>query len=482
MLSGVVIPENLKDSVVVKKKENRIQVLYYIPAYTRSTFKSFIQELKEKFGDVELIPISEVEEIRREIRENQKENVIVFEDDIALSEAKRIISNAIDEGSSDIHIEVGKDRTKVFFRKKGFLYEKNFFISREVGERIISALYNNSVGSSHSTFSIADYQYSKINVKAVIPEYSEKVEGIRMQTGPMLGGLFAVLRILYRQSSVSVNSLSNFSDIKSFFYHNLNVYGYSQRTIERIIPSLLSSDGLCIISGPTGSGKSTALKVFMELVSEVYPNKSRFTIEDPPEYEIRGSKQLPVIEGGSFLDVLRVAMRSDPDIVMVGEVRDKETAKTIVDAVLTGHQVYTTLHARDVYTIFFRMRGLGIEVEELVNDGLIKLLISQRLIPRLCDGCKEEVKIRDVKVYKKGEGCKLCDFSGYKGRTVVEECINFEDLKVASNIQMLKEKMSIERNTIRNRVISKIVSGEISLEDARQFFDFISEEEIERGV
>ncbi|MCS7308472.1 MAG: ATPase, T2SS/T4P/T4SS family, partial [Aquificaceae bacterium] len=200
-----------------------------------------------------------------------------------------------------------------------------------------------------------------------------------------------------------------------------------------------SGDGIVLVAGPTGSGKSTALKLFLELVHFLYPYKSIFTIENPPEYRIEGAKQLavPQIEGWSFEKVLREALRSDPDVIMVGEIREPDTAKTAVQAALTGHQVFSTVHARDITSIVERIKTLGLDLSELIKENIARLLVAQRLVPKLCPHCRVKGEFKDFGVVGYlSKGCEKCEGTGVSGRVVLEEAVGFKEFFQSHNWQL----------------------------------------------
>ncbi|MEM3415533.1 MAG: ATPase, T2SS/T4P/T4SS family [Thermoproteota archaeon] len=385
-----------------------------------------------------------------------------------LVEIENIIRGAVGKKVSDIHIEVKDGKTAIFFREDGLL-KKVYDYSEEEGNQMCQALYANASALSHTSFAETEYQYGNIRQgNLALPE----LEGIRLQRGMMLGGQFTVLRLLYKNASSGVNIVKG-ENFKDTVFKTFENYGYTTYTAEMLEPVLRGAEGLILISGPTGAGKSTALKLMLELMHLLYPTKSIFTIENPPEYKIQGAKQLPVPENGSFAEVLKVALRSDPDIIMVGETRDEETAKTMINAVLTGHMVVSTVHARDVYTIFERLKRLNIDVDELIKANLIKVAISQRLVPALCDHCKKKVIFPDgIEAYL-SEGCPKCNDTGVKGRAVVEETIDHTFLN-KYGLEQIRAELKIKKRDLVSNAIRLVKAGKISPQTAMGFVGYFS--------
>lgn len=461
--------------VKIKLAENLRERLYFdedagilyvnsLDLYRNGEFVTYLNELRKVYGQVKVV--QDPEKVARGVARRDQESRIFTEEQRPLAELERILKKAAERFVSDVHLEVrGSDLCVVYFREEGQLRKEEELRGSQIGDRIISALFNNAVAGSHVSISVNEFQFAQLTsfsgrksgreVGLVLPD---GVEGIRLQRGPMNGGHYAVLRIFYKTSRIEVKRGKNFEETVKL---TLTEYGYKPWTIEKIRPALEMGDGLTVIAGPTGSGKSTALKLFLEIIHELYPYKSIFTIENPPEYQIKGAKQLPVPESkGGFAEALRAALRSDPDIIMVGEVREPETAKTVVDAVLTGHQVFTTVHARDVATIVDRLRGLGVNIEELIEDNLIKLLVAQRLIPKNCPKCGVVVEVNGVKGYH-GKGCSYCGGTGVKGRVAVEECVNYADLFLWG-LERLRERLSENGRTMLVTGLRLVLAGVVS--------------------
>ncbi|MHB8292740.1 MAG: GspE/PulE family protein, partial [bacterium] len=267
-------------------------------------------------------------------------------------------------------------------------------------------------------------------------------------------------------------------------------YGYSYQQALVLTKAARQPQGMVLFSGPTGSGKTTALKIALEFQGQMYPDKAIYTIEDPPEYPITGAKQLPVLNANTddkreskFAEGLRVAMRSDPDILMVGEIRDEATANAAFDAVITGHQMWSTIHAADVFAILLRLTRFGLNQSDLYDEKLLNVLVGQRLLPRLCDNCKKDFDVNlldfdlanmleslsgNIKL-RNETGCEKCNFTGISGRVVVAEVLDITE-GLINKIKELglpeaRRRFDIEGFTMMKHSIERMIKGEVDPQD-----------------
>ena len=334
-----------------------------------------------------------------------------------------IILRAVKEKASDIHVELfGEDTLKVRYRIDGILHDV-MSLPRNLQLAVISRI------KIMSDLDIAERrlpQDGRIQVNV-----GGKKINIRVSILPAVNGESAVLRIL-DPSSILLE---------------LDSLGFSPDILPDYLALIKKPNGIILVTGPTGSGKSTTLYTTLNLLNST--EKKILTIEDPVEYRLKGISQVqakPKI-GLTFAAGLRSFLRQDPDIMLVGEIRDKETAEIAVQAALTGHIVLSTLHTNDAPSSVIRLIDIGIK-PFLISSSVIGV-IAQRLVRKICPKCKKEIKItpsieRIMNAYKinsneitlyRGEGCPYCKDSGYKGRVAI-----FEMMIITENIRNLIAK------------------------------------------
>jgi len=320
-----------------------------------------------------------------------------------------IIRQAIDERSSDIHIEPYKDKINLRYRIDGSLYQIPP-PSHHMHLAIVSRI------KILAKLDIAEKRLPQDgNITAKL---EDRTVDLRVSTIPTVWGEKVVMRILDKAATPL----------------NLTKLGFDGKQLEDIRKSLISPYGLIFVTGPTGSGKSTTL--YASLNEIIDPKKNIVTAENPVEYKLDGINQVgmrPEI-GLTFATTLRSFLRQDPDIIMVGEVRDIETAQICVRAALTGHLVLSTLHTNDAASAVTRLLDIGIDSFLLTPS--LTLIIAQRLARRLCSNCKEAyepdanqlggIKLKSELVYK-AKGCDQCNFTGYKGRVAISEVMPIDD-------------------------------------------------------
>lgn len=344
--------------------------------------------------------------------------------------ATEIFTRAVHERASDIHIRVSQNgRARIFFRIHNDLEFKDEH-PYEWGKQLCAAIYQAMADVSDSTFEPLSRQDARIADKTKLPK---GLDGIRIATSPQVDGFIMVLRLLYNDTT------------ESFVLSDLG-YGDTQSNAIELMKR--RPTGINIIGGPTGSGKSTTLqRVLGGIIKECNGTKHVITVEDPPEYPINGAVQTPVANASTaderslaFQAAIKAAMRLDPDVIMIGEVRDIPSAKLAVQAAMTGHQVWTTVHANSAFAILDRIVDLGVPIELASDPSIITGLTCQRLLKVLCEKCKvplieaqgryEDRDLRRImasvqveNTYVRGEGCSCCRGSGTKGRTVAAETI-----------------------------------------------------------
>jgi type IV pilus assembly protein PilB len=294
---------------------------------------------------------------------------------------------------------------------------------------------------------------------------------LRVSTLPMSYGEKVVIRVL-DNSSVNVE---------------LEQLGFSTEILEPLSQQIYSPNGIALVTGPTGSGKSTTLYAALNSVSTI--EKNICTVEDPIEYQMALINQFGVNEkiGLSFAAVLRSLLRQDPDIIMVGEIRDHETAKIAIQAALTGHMVFSTLHTNDACSAITRLVNMG--VESYLIGAALNMVLAQRLCRKICPKCKkayepskamqlamEHMEI-EVSEYYRGTGCKRCRNTGFKGRIALHELLVIDDdlreiITNDPNISNVKEHAKEQGMlTLRYDGLRKVKEGLTTIEEVYRVSD-----------
>ncbi len=364
-----------------------------------------------------------------------------------------IIRQAIDERASDIHIEPYKDRIRLRYRIDGALFEIPP-PARHLHLPIISRI------KILSKLDIAEKRLPQDG--AISAKLENRTVDLRISTIPTIWGEKVVMRILDKEAVPL----------------ELAQLGFDAKQSEILRKALKSPYGLFFVTGPTGSGKSTTL--YSALNETIDPTKNVITVEDPVEFKIEGINQVGVKSdiGLTFASALRAFLRQDPDIIMVGEVRDLETAQICVRAALTGHFVLSTLHTNDASSAITRLMDIGVE-SYLLTPSLI-LVLAQRLAKRLCQKCKEPYEptventggltIKSDLIYR-AKGCQECNHTGYKGRLVIAEVMALNDkirqliAEKATYTQIKDEARKNGMDTLFESGIKRVEDGLTSLEE-----------------
>ena len=330
------------------------------------------------------------------------------------------ILDALNRRASDIHIETGLDGVDIKYRIDGVLYKANDTIDRHFEAPIISRL---KVMSELDISERRIPQDGRFKIR-----FGDKSIDFRVSIMPSSLGEDAVIRILDKESIAS--------DLKGLTLENL---GISEREIKRLRKKIREPYGMVLVTGPTGSGKTTTLYAAL---TEIHTGEDKIiTIEDPVEYMLRGVLQIPVNEkkGLTFAKGLRSILRHDPDKIMVGEIRDPETAQIAVQSALTGHLVFTTVHANNVFDVIGRFIHMGIDPYNFVS--CLNCVLAQRLVRKVCVECRRPVYYSDEELIEGGvnperyrgkilyeaHGCDKCHGTGYKGRVAIVELLELDD-------------------------------------------------------
>ncbi len=331
-----------------------------------------------------------------------------------------IIFNAMESRASDIHIETRDTEVQVKYRIDGALYQKVDPIDLAFHQTLISRI------KVMSELDIAERRVPQDGRFRV--RYKGRNVDFRVSIMPTVHGEDAVIRILDKEQ---IN--------ESFRNLDLNVVGFAEEDVRKFRRYIAEPYGMVLVTGPTGSGKTTTLYAAL---NEIRNEEDKIiTIEDPVEYQLHGITQIPVNEkkGLTFARGLRSILRHDPDKIMVGEIRDTETAQIAIQSALTGHLVFTTVHANNVIDVIGRFLNMGVEPYNFVSS--LNCVLAQRLVRMLCPVCKraydpspeellesglrpEEQKER---VFFKSIGCDACNHTGYRGRTAIHELLDLTD-------------------------------------------------------
>jgi type IV pilus assembly protein PilB len=374
------------------------------------------------------------------------------------------IFTALERRASDIHIETRDDSVQVKYRIDGVLQAAMAPIAKEHHSTIISRV------KVMSELDIAERrvpQDGRFRVK-----YKGRAIDFRVSVMPSIHGEDAVLRVLDKESMS-----------EKFHKLNLDVVGFDEADLKRFRRYIAEPYGMVLVTGPTGSGKTTTLYAAL---NEIKTDEDKIiTIEDPVEYQIHGVTQIPVNEkkGLTFARGLRSILRHDPDKIMVGEIRDRETAEIAIQSALTGHLVFTTVHANNVVDVIGRFLHMGIEPYNFVSA--LNCVLAQRLVRVICEFCKKKVyysdsvleasgldpKIwREIPLYE-GDGCIECAGTGYRGRTAIQELLELSD-RVREMILAKRPSSEIRKGAkeegirfLREAAIAKIKAGTTTLKE-----------------
>ena len=389
-------------------------------------------------------PVDEFADSTDDAQEGEEAPIIRF--------VRKLIGEALKRRASDIHLEPLENRFRIRYRIDGVLHEIENPPKR-LQPAIISRL------KLMSDVSIAEKrvpQDGRINITI-----GSKAIDLRVSTLPTAFGESIVMRILDRESlRLGLPELGFFSD--------------DQENFERLIAL---PDGIFLVTGPTGSGKSTTLYSALNCIN--HPDRKIITVEDPVEYELSGVNQVQVQRdvGMTFSAALRSMLRQAPNIIMIGEIRDKETAEISVNASLTGHMVFSTLHTNDAPSAISRLVDIGIK--PFLVAASVRAVLAQRLVRKNCSHCKEKYQpserlldslgLRSSQLahanFMQGKGCEKCGLTGFRGRVgvfelfVVNEELQSMVYEQASLVAMRKKAREMGMRSMREDGIRKVLSG-----------------------
>ncbi|MGK2904882.1 MAG: GspE/PulE family protein [Desulfuromonadales bacterium] len=372
--------------------------------------------------------------------------------------------DALNKRASDIHIESGLDGVQIKYRVDGVLFRATEPLDGRFQGPIISRI---KVMSELDISERRIPQDGRFKVRM-----DSKSIDFRVSIMPSIFGEDAVIRILDKESIA-----------KDLHGLTLDVLGIEGHELKRFRRMIREPYGMVLVTGPTGSGKTTTLYAAL---TEIYNEQEKIiTIEDPVEYQLKGVVQVPVNEkkGLTFARGLRSILRHDPDKIMVGEIRDPETAQIAVQSALTGHLVFTTVHANNVFDVLGRFLHMGIDAYNFVS--CLNCVAAQRLVRKICVHCKHPVaydrqileesgldydQLKDH-VFYEGTGCRECNGQGYHGRTAILELLDLDDdlrdlIISKASVSRLKEAARAAGTAfLRDSAVEKLLKGDTTLEE-----------------
>ena len=377
------------------------------------------------------------------------------------------IFNALERRASDIHIETRDQELAIKYRIDGVLQNAMSPIAKEWYAAVISRI------KVMSELDIAERRVPQDGRFRV--RYKGRLIDFRVSIMPTIHGEDAVLRVLDKESMS-----------EKFSKLSLDVVGFGESDLYKFRRYIKEPYGMVLVTGPTGSGKTTTLYAAL---SEIKNEEDKIiTIEDPVEYQIKGITQIPVNEkkGLTFARGLRSILRHDPDKILVGEIRDHETAQIAINAALTGHLVFTTVHANNVLDVLGRFLNMGVEPYNFVSS--LNCILAQRLVRMICPHCERSVRYDDAYLvesglnlaewrdvpFREGRGCMECSGTGFRGRTAIHELLDLSE-RIREMILERRPTSEIKRvarddgmTFLRHSALERVRNGITTLKEANK--------------
>lgn len=474
---GLVDPENFKarDAVEFLAQENNFQVNYYL--ISKSSFEHAFKRYKTLTKEVDtLLDIAEEERVSEELKKQESDESLGVEEVTKGAPVSKMVSvilrHAVEGKASDIHIEPSKDKTRVRYRIDGMLH----------ASLILPAYIHPSIVARIKILANLKIDETRIpqdgRMRLII---DNKTIDFRVSTIPLSGREKIVMRILDTGGKAIP----------------LPDLGFNAHQVETIKRNIRKPNGLVLVTGPTGSGKSTTLYSVLDILNQETVNI--ITLEDPVEYTMEGvnQSQINTAVKYTFASGLRAILRQDPNVIMVGEIRDGETAELAIHAALTGHSVLSTLHTNDAVGSIPRL--IDMKVEPFLLSSTLNAILAQRLVRKICGHCRTEISItnnllqeikeilknvspshcpegidlnKNFKFYK-GKGCNKCGNTGYKGRTVIAEVLNISDEMRTLISEGFKDIEAVRKVLIKENMLTivqdayiKVLEGKTTVEEA----------------
>jgi type II secretory ATPase GspE/PulE/Tfp pilus assembly ATPase PilB-like protein len=408
-------------------KNDELELLLGQPVEVKVGVRSVIEEILQKSESAQRVLDEASEDFRIQLVQEDEEGEEVLSIDRITADTSPIIKlvdstmfNAIQRRASDIHIETRESEVIIKYRIDGVLYQAMEPIDKRHHQTIISRI------KVMSELDIAEKRIPqdgrfKLRLKGRTIDF-------RVSIMPSVHGEDCVIRILDKES---MN--------KEFKNLRLDILGFDEETMRKLRKFIREPYGMVLVTGPTGSGKTTTLYACL---SEIQSSEDKIvTIEDPVEYQLRGITQIPVNEkkGLTFARGLRSILRHDPDKIMVGEIRDEDTAQIAIQSALTGHLVFTTVHANNVVDVLGRFLNMNVDLYNFVSA--LNCVLAQRLVRKICPHCKRPFKptpqmleesalppeLGRDRVFYEGAGCIECNGTGFHGRLAISELLDLSD-------------------------------------------------------
>lgn len=450
---------------------DELELLLNTPVDVAVGTRSAIQEILKRSESSQRVLDEATETLKIQVVREAEDGEEVLSIDRITSDQSPIVRlvdstifNALQRRASDIHFETRDREVIVKYRIDGVLYQAMEPIDKRFHQSIISRIKVMSELDISEKRVPQDGRF-KLRIK-------EKTIDFRVSIIPAVHGEDCVIRILDKESAS-----------EKFTTLSLDVCGFDADVLQKVRRFAKEPYGMFLVTGPTGSGKTTTLYAAL---SEIYNTEDKIiTIEDPVEYQLPGITQIPVNErkGLTFARGLRSILRHDPDKVMVGEIRDEETANIAIQSALTGHLVFTTVHANDVIDVLGRFLNMNVEPYNFVSA--LNCVLAQRLVRQICPACREEyhpadqefvdsglepAEYRDRAFYT-GRGCIECHGTGYRGREAISELLDLSDdiremileRKPAAHIRRQAESEGM--TSLRQSALSKVLAGITTLRE-----------------
>ncbi|HEV8609668.1 MAG TPA: GspE/PulE family protein [Thermoanaerobaculia bacterium] len=452
-------------------KLDELELLTGLPLRIKVGSRAKIADILQKSESSQRVLDEATEDFRLQLVSEDEEGEETLTIDRITQDASPIIKlvdsilfNAIQRRASDVHIETQENVVLIKYRIDGVLYQAMDPIDKRHHGTIISRI---------KVMSELDISEKRIPQDG---RFKLRVRGrtidFRVSIMPTVHGEDAVIRILDKESANA--------EFKSL---NLDVLGFDAETKKKVRKFIREPYGMVLVTGPTGSGKTTTLYACLSEIQSV--EDKIVTIEDPVEYQLRGITQIPVNEkkGLTFARGLRSILRHDPDKIMVGEIRDEETAQIAVQSALTGHLVFTTVHANNVVDVLGRFLNMKVELYNFVSA--LNCVLAQRLVRKICSHCREQVSVSqqtiaeagldpatlDGQIFYEGRGCLECDGTGFHGRMAIAELLDLSD-RIRGLILERRPAAEIKRAAkeegmtfLREAALAKVFEGSTTLKE-----------------